>query len=270
MNDTSVMIRPIKSIIIFGGLVFAISLPFYILMAFIPQNIAMFIGIILAFAPLIAVLVLVCRENRMDGIRKLLKRALDLKITRKVWYIPILFLMPVIFLLSLGILVLMGEKIPATMTPVVIAPLALLMFFIFALFEEVAWMGYAFDTLQDRWNALIGSLVLGIIWGTWHLPLYFLAGLDPVWIGGQFVGLIFFRILIVWIYSNTGRSIFAAILFHAVYNVCTMTIPGFSTKTGHIAINLTIIITAIMIGVLWDTRTMSQYKYAKKEQRISI
>ena len=42
--------------------------------------------------------------------------------------------------------------------------------------EEIGWRGYLLDRLQERWNALTASLVLGLVCWTWHLPLFVLPG----------------------------------------------------------------------------------------------
>lgn len=267
MKDTSLTTRPMKNIRTFFRLTFIISVPVYILAAFVPQDMAMFMGMILAITPLIAALVLAFRNDRAEGIKWLLKRTFDHnRITNSVWYIPIFFLIPVVFLLVLGITVLMGETILPAILPVVAIPIVFIVFFIFAICEEVPWMGYAFDTMQERYGAFAASAGLGIIWAAWHLPLYMLARPDPVWIGGQFVGIIFLRVLIAWIYTNTGKSVFAAILFHAVYNVCTIMIPSFYTSVGHITTNFIIVMVAILVTILLDAQTMSQYKHAKQKQ----
>ncbi len=41
--------------------------------------------------------------------------------------------------------------------------------------EELGW-GYALDRLQTRWDALTSSLILGVIWSLWHLPLFYIVG----------------------------------------------------------------------------------------------
>ncbi|NIM46330.1 MAG: CPBP family intramembrane metalloprotease, partial [Nitrososphaeria archaeon] len=53
------------------------------------------------------------------------------------------------------------------------APILFLMFFILAIGEEVGWTGYAFERMEKRWNAFQASLILGIIWAAWHLPIYY-------------------------------------------------------------------------------------------------
>ena len=174
--------------------------------------------------------------------------------------------MPVLFLLALGIMILMGELLPDTLFPVVAAPVAFLVFFIFALFEEIGWMGYAFDPMEERWNALVASVILGIIWATWHIPLYILSGQGPVRIAVQLISLIGIRTLIVWLYNNTGKSVFATILIHAVYNVCTLTVTSFYTSLGHLITSIFIIITAVIVTCLWDPETLAQFRFGKKEQ----
>ena len=266
MNNETAMVNSTKNITTFFGLVFIISLPFYFLASLVPDEMAMFMGLTLALAPISAALILVFRENGVDGAKRLLKRSFDYKrITNKLWYIPIFFLFPILFLFALGLMIFMGIPLPDPITPVLAVPVAFLAFFLFALFEEVGWMGYAFDPMQERWRALIASLILGIIWAAWHIPLYIFAGLDPLWIAGQLISLIGIRTLIVWIYNNTGKSVFAAILFHAVYNVCTIMITSFYTSLGHLVTSIFIIFTAVMVVFLWGPETLAQYRFRKVE-----
>jgi membrane protease YdiL (CAAX protease family) len=251
----------------FFALTFAISVLPYIVAALVPQEMVMLTGLIIALAPVTAALVLTYRENRGVGVKSLLKRCFDYKsITRKIWYAPIFFLMPVLFLLALGITTLTGELLPDTLFPVAAAPVAFLMFFIFALFEEIGWMGYAFDPMEERWNALVASVILGTIWATWHIPLYILSGQGPVRIIAQLISLLAIRTLIVWLYNNTGRSVFAAILIHAVYNVCTLTIASFYISLGHLITCILIIITTVVVVLLWDTETLARYRFRKGEK----
>ncbi|ODR81820.1 hypothetical protein BG842_26385, partial [Haladaptatus sp. W1] len=42
--------------------------------------------------------------------------------------------------------------------------------------EELGWRGYVLDRLQLRWSALVASLILGVVWAIWHLPLFFISG----------------------------------------------------------------------------------------------
>jgi len=65
------------------------------------------------FVPLIAASILVYREEKLDGVRRLLKRAFDYKrIKQKIWYLPIIFLMPLLYLLTYVVMRLIGLPLP--------------------------------------------------------------------------------------------------------------------------------------------------------------
>jgi CAAX protease family protein len=89
--------------------------------------------------------------------------------------------------------------------------------------EELGWRGFALDQLQARFNPLVASLVLGIVWACWHIPLFFIPGTFQYSMGlndfGLFAGsLIALTLVMTWIYNHTQRSILTAILLHFVYN----------------------------------------------------
>jgi membrane protease YdiL (CAAX protease family) len=86
--------------------------------------------------------------------------------------------------------------------------------------EEFGWRGYALPRFQARWNALTSSIVLGAIWASWHIPLWFVPGDNhaQVFFWGWAARLIIFSILMTWIFNNTNGSILAAILFHGMGN----------------------------------------------------
>ncbi|MCW4032418.1 MAG: CPBP family intramembrane metalloprotease [Candidatus Bathyarchaeota archaeon] len=273
MNNTNATTKATRNITTFFALTFLISLPIWILTAlttqFIPEEMPMNpIGILMVFTPITAAFILTYRENGLDTAKKLLKRSFDHKrITGKLWYVPIFFLMPVIYFSSLGLMISVGIPIPENPIPVVATPILFLIFFIMALGEEVGWQGYAFDPMEKRWNALNASIVLGIIWTIWHIPLLSLQNLQggTLWIAGQCTNLAVTRILIVWIFNNTGKSVFAAILIHAVDNTFANILPIYSSPLGPIIASIFIIVTTVIVTYLWGFETLSQFKFKKKE-----
>jgi len=72
-----------------------------------------------------------------------------------------------------------GEALPkrsVLFDPILIAVSFVYIFFLGGPFqEEWGWRGYALDKLQARWSAFVSSVVLGVLWGAWHLPLFFIA-----------------------------------------------------------------------------------------------
>lgn len=108
--------------------------------------------------------------------------------------------------------------------PWTIIPFALLIFFVGPM-EEFTWRGYVLDRLQARYNALVASLILGVAWSLWHLPLFYFAGSYHYGLGAgsaafwQFMlGIIPLNVLFTWVYNNTNRSILAAMVLHFMMN----------------------------------------------------
>ncbi|MEV0291485.1 CPBP family intramembrane glutamic endopeptidase [Kribbella sp. NPDC050820] len=92
--------------------------------------------------------------------------------------------------------------------------------------EELAWKTYGTDSLASRMNVLWTSLVFGVVWVLWHVPLGFIKGyyqaevVDEGWIHSlnYAVSLIPFLILMNWLYYRGGRSVLVAIVFHLAAN----------------------------------------------------
>jgi membrane protease YdiL (CAAX protease family) len=116
--------------------------------------------------------------------------------------------------------------------------------------------------MENRWTALIASIVLGLIWSAWHLPIYIAGPESSLWVAGQFLTLVIARVLIVWIFNNTAKSIFAVILFHAIYNVCTMVCPVYGSSLGPGLIAVIILITILLVIYLWEADTLAHFKFS--------
>jgi uncharacterized protein len=75
--------------------------------------------------------------------------------------------------------------------------------------------------MQAHQSALKASLLIGILWGSWHLPLW-LTGTDshPISLFVPFVvSVIATSVLCTWMYNNTGGSLLIIVLFHAAINL---------------------------------------------------
>lgn len=69
------------------------------------------------------------------------------------------------------------------------------------------------------WAALHAGLVLGVVWALWHVIAMVEAGQSPAWIAWSCLDMVGTRVLMVWLYNNTGRSVFAVALYHAIANL---------------------------------------------------
>src|SRR5918995_769440 len=100
----------------------------------------------------------------------------------------------------------------------------LLAFMIFpgsALGEEIGWRGYALPRLQARRSALSASLILGVTWGFYHLPLFFTgqAFRSPTILVPFLISTIALSVILTWVYNSSGGSLLLVVLFHATANL---------------------------------------------------
>jgi membrane protease YdiL (CAAX protease family) len=96
--------------------------------------------------------------------------------------------------------------------------------------EEIGWRGYALGRLQTRWNALISSLIIGLVWALWHLPLFLMVGISQHELRLPFVGfLVGFMansVFYTWLYNNTKQSLWSAILLHWLYTYAAQVVSS--------------------------------------------
>jgi hypothetical protein len=71
------------------------------------------------------------------------------------------------------------------------------------------------------------------------------------------------RILFVWLYNNTGKSVFATILFHATINVTTVVLPSYGWPYDPFAAFVITAIVAAGVIYLWGSSTLARYRYAR-------
>jgi membrane protease YdiL (CAAX protease family) len=180
----------------------------------------------------------------------------------KIWYVPIIFLMPILYLLTYLVMRLMGLQVSSQTAPFLLVPLLFVLFFILGIGEEVGWMGYAVDPMQDRVSALTTSIILGLVTAIWHFVPLIQMGRTPIWIAWWSLGSISIRILTVWLYNNTGRSLFAAIVFHAMNNLSVAMFPTYGSHWNPAVAGAITAIVAVIVTFLWGSRTLARYRYA--------
>jgi membrane protease YdiL (CAAX protease family) len=248
-------------------LTFALSIPFWIAGAL--TNLQLLPGVPVSALGLLCMVgaasILVYRENGFAGVTELMKRALDFKrVKAKIWYLPTMLLMPAIMLLSFFGLRLMGVPVPDPQFQFATPFILFAVFFIAAIGEELGWMGYAIDPLQEHLGALGGALLLGAVWAVWHFIPLLSAQRSLAWIAWWSLGTVAMRVIITWLYNNTGHSVFIAIIFHAMFNLTWQLFPVDGsfydprvTSLIMAAVALVVVITAGP-GTLIRTRNMQK------------
>jgi hypothetical protein len=262
-----------KSPLAFFLLGITLGVPYFMLAnAQILPNIVM--ANIGAFLPAMAALILVYREKGTEGMVELIKRSFDFKrIKSRVWYLPVFFLWPFIVFVQY-ILAPFSGLVASQPDFSLWFPLSFVVSFILALGEELGWMGYAFDPMQERFGALKASILLGLFWASIHIPYFASSGASPEWIISQFIYVATTRILFVWVYNNTGRSLFAVAAMHTLFNqvwmafrpsggLVGMSVPSFYNPSN---LAITTIVLATLVTFLWGSKTLSQYRFARSRQ----
>jgi uncharacterized protein len=97
------------------------------------------------------------------------------------------------------------------------------------LWEEVAWRSFALRHLQKRFRELTSSLILGVFWGFWHIPLWWIT----LRLGGgnavpllmlALVSVIGWSVVFAFVYNRSGQSLLIVVLLHAAYDSATAAI----------------------------------------------
>jgi membrane protease YdiL (CAAX protease family) len=138
------------------------------------------------------------------------------------WYLFVLAYPVTIQFVGRGIDILLGRAAELT-SPLIatfgeryaaMVPVVILFAFPGVFAEELGWRGFALPRLQERRNALLSSVVLGIFWGLWHIPLfvYFDDALPDLIV--QVLTFVPAAVMYTWVYNNTRGSLLLVSLLH--------------------------------------------------------
>jgi len=168
-------------------------------------------------------------------------------------------------LLTYGVTRLMRLPLPdEPYVPILLIPLLFVLFFVLGAGEEVGWTGYATDPVQERWGALTTGIILGSAGAVWHLVPLIQMGRAPAWIAWWALGAVALRILTVWLYNNAGKSLFAAIVFHATFNVCFAAFPNYGSHWNPAVAGAITALAAALATFFWGPSTLSRFRYGSR------
>ena len=189
---------------------------------------------VMAMGPSLAAFILVITISGKRGLLDLLRSFGCWRASLGLWGIA-LSGPAILYLIGLGVhLLLGGEAPPFTMIreELNLIPLYLVMVVLMPwngpVGEEFGWRGYALPRLQNRYGPLTASLLIGTIWGIWHLPSFFaplgvlsalVSALGLGFIVPYTLGTIANTIFITWLYNRSKASaLIAGIVWHAATN----------------------------------------------------
>jgi membrane protease YdiL (CAAX protease family) len=177
-----------------------------------------------------AAIVLVVVEGRKGGLRELLSRFLIWRVGIR-WWVIALFFAVIPSVAALYLFELLGgppvdwSGLPSLYT---VVPMFILLTIAAGIGEEFGWRGFLLPRLQTRHNALVSSLIIGVLWAIWHIPLFLIegtfqnvlqsqGGLLPAVLGYSLF-VIVSSIWFTWVFNNTRGSVLLAAVMHGASN----------------------------------------------------
>jgi uncharacterized protein len=183
-----------------------------------------------AFGSSLAAIILAAVEGRKRGVRELLARFLIWRVGLR-WWAFALFSTVIPSVAALLLFDLFGGPTVdwSALKPLPsVVPMIVMLTILAGAGEEFGWRGFALPRLQARHSALVSSLIVGVAWGIWHIPMFLIegttqykwqqeAGLIPAVLGyGAFC--IVWAIQYTWVFNNTRGSVLLAAVVHGAGN----------------------------------------------------
>ena len=232
------------------------------------------------WGPSFSALVITGIGSGKTDVRSLLSRLLHWRVSLQ-WFLFALLVIPASKMLVFFITWLSGSTLLENSRWLALASLIPIFLIFFAygapLQEELGWRGYALPRLQQHWGALLGMLILALLWIGWHFPLFWIPG-GPYDIANQpfipfLVNFLAYMLpstfLFTWLYNNAKGSVLLCMILHAANNT-SGSIASLLGVTNYAQFNLIniIVLWLLAIGLVLATKgRLSWNKGQKMAQR---
>lgn len=181
------------------------------------------------FGPSLAAVAIMAMVSRGTGLREWVARCLNWRVGWR-WFAFAFALPPTVMLTALALHGLLGGPMPAApaldQIPMAILNFGLVLVVGGPLGEEFGWRGYALPALASRLDWRTASLIIGALWGAWHLPLFYLASsvqshtAIPIFLLNILAGSVVFA----WLFERTQQSVLPVLVLHTSLNGWTAVI----------------------------------------------
>jgi uncharacterized protein len=206
-------------LLMFFVLAFVVTWWIYPLLRFSPL-----LGFFGLFGPALAALITTAVTGGRAGVVELLRRIVRYRVHLS-WYAVALGL-PVVLALATAVL----GRLLGVADVVRLGRISVLDFAVFVLVvgEEIGWRGYALPTMLRSRSAVGASVLLGGLWGLWHLPGFLVSGTPQY--GLPFVPFVLltveYSVLLAWLHIHSGGSVLLATLCHGAINLSQGVVLG--------------------------------------------
>ena len=223
------------------------------------------------YGPTLAAVLLSAFWGERGEFKSLLGRLRPRRVSLE-WYAVVLLLPLGVMLPGLLTYGLFGGAL-AELQFVAILPMFVASIFISGLGEELGWRGYVLSRLQERIGPLAASLVIGVLWGIWHLPIFYWASTQrgiPFLVEFALYVLFIttFSVLFTWVYNATNKSLWMVVLMHAAVtsagnNIMVLISPGrVGSWVPYTVSLLSLLAAAILATTLGKSRVLSGQRTA--------
>ena len=226
--------------------------------------IALYIVLFLASSfsgPTGAALVITSAMEGQPGVRRFFRRYSQWRVGLR-WYLFVLFAFPLVYLLAATIFLGKAPWMdllvhwPAYFTTYL--PALLIFPALITWGEEPGWRGFALTRLQEKYNPFLSSLVVGLMHGFWHLPVFLMVSGPPALGPFDLSRVLFntFSIMMItmiwtWVFNNARGSILIAVLLHASFNAASVYIntlvPNFPKQAGYAALAILFVLALFLV-----------------------
>lgn len=204
------------------------------------------------FAPAVVALVLTAQMGRGPAVLSLLRRTLEWSVDGRWYLFAVGYFAAVKMSVAIAYRLIIGHWPAFSQTPWFLMVLALLVSTPVQAGEEIGWRGYLLPRLSARVGLPAASIIVGFIWGCWHLPFFFFAGTDKS--GQSFpayvLGTIAISVAMAWLYWRTRGSLLLTMLMHAAVNNTNL-VPAPAPTTASPFQLPTSLVVWLTVGFLW-------------------
>jgi membrane protease YdiL (CAAX protease family) len=139
------------------------------------------------------------------------------------WYLGVLVGVPLTLTIATVALTNQNPVLPSVSLMVAYVPGLVLQLLTTGIAEEPGWRDFALPRLQRRFGPLVGTLILGPLWGCWHLPLFLTQWgnwphVTSLSVGEFLATCVAFSVIMTWVFNRTGESLPLAMLLHTGVN----------------------------------------------------
>lgn len=198
------------------------------------SNIVRLLGVLM---PAASALILTRLTGGRDAMRSLRARLFLWRVNWK-WWMAAVIGQPVLLVLAALVFNLFSAS-KLTPEPLVSASafiVNVIMLLIATLGEEIGWRGVALPGLQKRGNAFQSSVILGLLWATWHIPFWLLLDtFDQFGVSYLLLNFVFvlpFTFYITWFFNHSDQSLLLPVMLHLTFNIVNTVLYPVTINVG--------------------------------------